>query len=200
MADDSYRNPCGGRSSATRRRAGFLLPWPTEEKRNKNGLFDRIPRRWHRRRAPARREPCGRAHVGHRFQLCHAVRERERFSGDGITGRLFHFQRHDPAALATVPDHRHPRRLHHLLGLLARYNPALRARPTGPGDALRHRFGRTFGRRPASRARADAPLRLTFPFARASWAREIASSTSFSAPFTSSHFTIVTHLPFSKSL
>ena len=59
---------------------------------------------------------------------------------------------------------------------------------------------RAFGRRAVSRTRAGAALRVRRSLAWAFSARAIASSTSFSAPFTSSHLTIVTHLPFSRSL
>ena len=70
----------------------------------------------------------------------------------------------------------------------------------GPRGALRHSFRRALGRRPAGRTDAGAALRVTLSPACALAARAIASSTSFSAPFASSHLTIVTHLPFSKSL
>jgi fluoride ion exporter CrcB/FEX len=127
----------------------------------------------------------------------------ENVSGSLVMGLLvgyFTFKGTIPAALATVSDHRHSRRLYHLLGLLTRYGLALSARRTRPRGGLCHRFRRAFDRRPSGRPFPDAPLCLTFPRGCALWAREIASSTSFSAPRTSSHLTIVTHLPFSRSL
>jgi hypothetical protein len=63
-----------------------------------------------------------------------------------------------------------------------------------------HLFDGAFGRAPVGRVRARVALRLTCPFVCAFSARAIASSTSFSASVTSSHLTIVTHLPFSRSL
>jgi hypothetical protein len=72
--------------------------------------------------------------------------------------------------------------------------------PRQPVNDLRHLFDGAFGRAPVGRVRARVALRLTCPFACAFSARAIASSTSFSAPVTSSHLTIVTHLPFSRSL
>jgi protein CrcB len=77
----------------------------------------------------------------------------------------------------------------------SRYHPALPARRAWPRGALRHSFRRALGRRPAGWTDAGAALRMSGLAARA-----IPSSTSFSAPFASSHLTIVTHLPFSKSL
>ena len=50
------------------------------------------------------------------------------------------------------------------------------------------------------RTDAGAAARVTFSPGCALAARAIASSTSFSAPLASSHLTIVTHLPFSRSL
>jgi hypothetical protein len=88
----------------------------------------------------------------------------------------------------------------HLLGVLTRYHPALSARRAWPCGALRHSFRRAFGRRPASGTDAGAAPRVTFSPACALATRAIASSTSFSAPLASSHLTIVTHLPFSRSL
>src|SRR5262249_18417453 len=72
--------------------------------------------------------------------------------------------------------------------------------PRQPAHDLRHLFDGAFGRAPVGSVRARVALRPACPFARAFSARAIASSMSFSAPVTSSHLTIVTHLPFSKSL
>ena len=66
--------------------------------------------------------------------------------------------------------------------------------------ALCYRVRRAFDRRPPGWPFVDPALCLTFPRVCASCEREMASSTSFSAPATSSHLTIVTHLPFSRSL
>jgi len=62
--------------------------------------------------------------------------------------------------------------------------------------SLRHFCPRACERRPVARALVGTAARPISFFS----ARAIASSTSFSAPCTSSHFTIVTHLPFSRSL
>src|SRR5215469_8634504 len=69
-----------------------------------------------------------------------------------------------------------------------------------PAHDLRHLFDGAFGRPPVGSVRARVALRPTRPFACAFSARAIASSTSFSAPLASSHLTMVTHLPFSRSL
>ena len=88
-------------------------------------VSDRLPRRRSRRGAAPRRQSDFGALVRHRVPLAHAVRERHRLAGDGPARRLFRVQGRRLAALAAVPHHRHPRRLHHLLGVLARYRPAL---------------------------------------------------------------------------
>ena len=54
----------------------------------------------------------------------------------------------------------HSRRLHDLLGFLARYRAALRARRARARGALRHSVGRTLDRRPLRGAGAGAAFHL----------------------------------------
>src|SRR5258705_9916546 len=57
----------------------------------------------------------------------------------------------------SVSDDRHSRRLHHVLGVLARYSLALRARRDRACTVLRAGVGGVFDRRPVRRARAGSP-------------------------------------------
>ncbi len=99
-----------------------------------NALRDRVCRRRHRRDAAAwhqrNRPQTGRPG----FSLRHDGDQHRGIAGHGADRRILRLPRRrrdlraDEPALAAVPDHRHSRRVHDLLGLLAGFCDALAAR------------------------------------------------------------------------
>src|SRR6185437_4557235 len=114
---------------------GFFVARNPE--RGSNELPDCLRRRRDRRRDAAWLQRGVFARARHGISLRDAVRERHRFAGDGIAGGDIRLQKRNPAAHAAFPHHRHSRRLHHLLDLLARHPAALRTRRDRNGSALR---------------------------------------------------------------
>ena len=84
------------------------------------GVSGGVRRRGHRRIDPARHEHLGGAVHGHALPVAHARHQHPGLAGDGPGRRLVRRARRRRRPHAAVPRHRHPGRLHHLLGLLAR--------------------------------------------------------------------------------
>src|SRR3954469_19378709 len=149
----------GGRilSEPTAQPGGFFAP---AIERMANGLSDRVSRRRDRRGATPRRESRLGAAARHGLSIRNAVRERDRLVRDGTARRLLRVQGRCHAALAAVLHHRHSRRLHDVLRLLARRRAALPARRVWPYGALHTAVGRARDRRAVCGACACAQLLL----------------------------------------
>jgi hypothetical protein len=74
----------------------------------------------------------------------------------GLLAGYFAFRSGISLALAVVPDHRHSRRLHHLLDILARCGAAVRTRRAWAGRALRRHIRAAVDLRVVRRALVDA--------------------------------------------
>src|SRR5262245_45413159 len=105
----------GGRNLSAAGRLFFAL----RHGNSFDGLSYCVSGRRHRGRASAWLQSRLRAPVGQLVSLPHAVRERLRLDRDGDAGRVFCIQGGHHTALATFSDHRHSRRLHHVLDVLA---------------------------------------------------------------------------------